>query len=116
MLPLLMTAALRDRRLTIQQVVRLISAGPARLFGLAPQKGTLQPGADADVCLYDPRAASKLSYEHMWSQARDVDRLYLEREFQGRVVSTFVRGRRVFHDDAIVTSPGHAHFVRPLQR
>jgi allantoinase len=115
MLPLLMTAALRDQRLTVPQVVGLISAEPARLFGLAPQKGKLQPGADADICLYDPRVPAKLSYEQMWSQARDVDRLYLDCEFQGRVVSTFVRGARVFHDGEILASPGSGQFVFPVQ-
>ena len=43
MLPLLMTAALRDRRLTVEQVVRLISSEPARLFGIAPAKAYSGP-------------------------------------------------------------------------
>jgi allantoinase len=113
MLPLLMTAALRDRHLTVQQVVRLISTEPARLFGLAPRKGSLQPGADADICIYDPRRPTTLSHEKMWSQARDVDKLYLDCIFQGHVVSTFVRGQCVFHDNEIVTQPGSGQFVTP---
>jgi allantoinase len=113
MLPLLMTAALRDNRLTIQQVVRLISSEPARLFGIAPRKGTLQPGADADLCLYDPRPMTKLTHDQMWSQAKDVDKLYLDMEFQGKVVSTFVRGRRVFHEGEVLASKGSGRFVRP---
>lgn len=115
MLPLLMTAALRDQRLTVEKVVRLISSGPARLFGLAPRKGTLQPGADADICLYDPRPTTVLRYEQMWSQARDVDKLYNGIEFQGRVVSTFVRGQRVFHEGEIVAAAGSGGFVSPNQ-
>jgi dihydropyrimidinase len=34
-------------------------------------------------------------------------------ELQGRVVSTWVRGRRVFSDGTIVGPPGHGRFVRP---
>jgi dihydroorotase-like cyclic amidohydrolase len=113
MLPLLMTAALRDRRLTVEQVVQLISSEPARLFGIAPGKGTLQPGADADICLYDPRPPTTLTYEQMWSQARDVDKLYLDIEFQGKVVSTFVRGERVFHKGDILAAQGSGQFVAP---
>lgn len=113
MLPLLVTAALRDKRLSLEQVVRLISSKPARLFGLAPRKGTLQPGADADICLYDPRPTTRLSHEQMMSQARDVDKLYLDMEFQGRVVSTFVRGQRVFHQGEIVAQKGSGCFIAP---
>jgi allantoinase len=113
MLPILMTAALRDKRLTIEQVVRLISSEPARLFGLAPRKGAIQPGAEADLCLYDPRPAAVLRHEQMWSQARDIDKLYLDREFQGRVVSTFVRGQRVFQEGEILAQRGSGCFVRP---
>jgi len=113
MLPILMTAALRDHKLPAEQVVRLVSSEPARLFGLAPRKGTLQPGADADLCLYDPQPVATLRYEDMWSQARDIDKLYLDMEFQGRVVSTFVRGRRVFHEGQILAPAGSGCFVRP---
>ncbi len=114
MLPLLMTAALRDKRLSVQDVVRLISAEPARLFGLSPRKGVLQPGGDADICLYDPREKAILSYNLMWSQARDVDKLYLDIETQGKVVSTFVRGKKIFDQGYILVSAGQGQFIAPL--
>lgn len=115
MLPLLMTAALRDKRLTVEQVVKLISSEPAKLFGLAPRKGTLQPGADADICLYDPRPLTTLKYDKMWSQAKDVDKLYLDIESQGEVISTYVRGQSVFHKGEIQASAGSGQFVAPQQ-
>jgi dihydropyrimidinase len=83
------------------------------LFGIAPGKGTLQPGTDADICLYDPRPPTTLTYEQMWSQARDVDKLYLDIEFQGKVVSTLVRGERVFHKGDILAAKGSGQFVAP---
>jgi dihydroorotase-like cyclic amidohydrolase len=114
LLPILMTAALRDKRLPLEQVVRLISSEPARLFGIAPRKGTLQPGADADICLYDPRPATTLRYEQMLSQARDIDKLYLDLPLQGRVVSTLVRGQLVFHEGEILAPAGSGQFVRGM--
>jgi allantoinase len=113
LLPILMTAALRDKRLSLEQVVRLISSEPARLFNVAPRKGTLQPGADADICLYDPRPATVFRYEQMLSQARDIDKLYLNLPLQGRVVSTLVRGQVVFHEGEILVPAGSGQFVRP---
>jgi allantoinase len=113
MLPLLMTAALRDKRLPVEQVVRLISSEPARLFNIAHRKGSLRPGMDADVCLYDPRPATTLRYEQMLSQARDVDKLYLNLELQGKVVATLVRGQVVFQDGEILVPAGSGQFIAP---
>ncbi len=111
MLPLLMTAALRDKRLTVENVVRLICTQPARLFGLIPRKGIIQAGAEADICLYDPRPTSSLSHGQMWSQAKDVDKLYLDIELQGKIISTYVRGKRVFHQGEILAQAGNGNFV-----
>jgi dihydroorotase-like cyclic amidohydrolase len=113
MLPILMTAALRDKRLRVEQVVRLISSEPARLFNIAHRKGALQPGADADICLYDPRPATVLRYEQMLSQARDVDKLYLNCELQGKVVATLVRGRVVYQEGEILVPAGSGQFIAP---
>lgn len=43
--------------------VRLISEGPARIFGLYPRKGSLDIGADADLVLWDPAVDSEISSE-----------------------------------------------------
>lgn len=112
LLPLMMTAALQGR-LPVEQVIRLISAEPARLFNLAPRKGTIAPGADADICLYDPRPATVMRREAMWSQARDVDKLYEDMPLQGQVVATLSRGRLVFREGEILARAGSGGFIAP---
>ena len=52
-LPVLLTEGVRRGRLTIEQVVELTSSNAARLFGLYPRKGTLEPGSDADLVIVD---------------------------------------------------------------
>jgi dihydropyrimidinase len=42
------------RRISPQRFVELTSTGPARIFGMHPHKGTVQPGADADLIIVDP--------------------------------------------------------------
>ena len=74
-----------------------------------------QTGANADLCLYNPRPLTTLNYEKMWSQARDVDKLYLDIESQGEVISTYVRGQRVFHQGEILAPAGSGQFVAPRQ-
>jgi allantoinase len=112
LLPMMMTAALKGR-ISVEQVVRLISAEPARLFGLAPRKGTIATGADADICIYDPSPTMVMTREQMWSQARDVNKLYEGMSMQGRVVATLSAGRIVFHEGEIVAPAGSGRFIVP---
>ena len=98
------------RGLPVARLAELLARGPARRFGLAPAKGSLRPGADADVVLLDPAAT--------WTIARDdlLDRHRLSpfagRTLQGRVVRTILRGRTVARDGRVVAPPGG----RVLQR
>jgi dihydropyrimidinase/dihydroorotase/allantoinase len=112
LLPMMMTAAL-EGRLSVEQVVRLISAEPARLFGLESRKGTIEPGLDADVCIYDPRPQTVMSRDKMFSKARDVDKLYEGMPLQGEVVTTVSAGRVVYGDGQILAEKGSGRFVRP---
>jgi dihydropyrimidinase len=45
-----------ERRLSLNRWVDVIAAAPARLFGLYPRKGTIAPGSDADLVVFDPDA------------------------------------------------------------
>jgi allantoinase len=112
LVPMMLTAALRGR-LSVEQVVRLISAEPARLYGLAPRKGTIAPGADADICVYDPRRENVMTREQMWSKARDIDKLYDGVTLQGGVVATICGGRIVFRGGKILAPAGSGGFVAP---
>ena len=54
-------------RLSICELVRLLCANPSRLYGLYPRKGTLQPGADADVVILDPAKRRTLTHAGLHS-------------------------------------------------
>jgi dihydropyrimidinase len=43
-------------RLSLNRFVELVATTPAKLFGLYPRKGTLAPGSDADIVVWDPNA------------------------------------------------------------
>ena len=50
-------------RLSVNRWVELTSTSPAKLFGLFPRKGTIAPGSDADIVIFDPEAELVLSHE-----------------------------------------------------
>ena len=107
MLPLLLTAV-HQGRLSLTELVRLTSAGPAAAFGLA-QKGQLAPGYDADITLVDPGAA--------WTFG---DRRYYTRcnwspfaawQMQGRVERVFLRGKLVMAEGTVSATAGSGRRV-----
>jgi allantoinase len=110
--PVMMDAA-ASGRLSVPQVVKLVSANPARLFRLYPQKGVIQAGSDADLILVDPRAEWTVDPELMFSRSRYTDKFYAGRRLKGRVMSTMVGGRLVYHQGKIVGQQGGGAFVRP---
>ena len=85
--------------------IELACATPARMFGLYPRKGTIAPGADADVVIYDPHAAHDalgVATHHM-----NVDySAYEGKEITGRVDTVLSRGRVVIDDGAVPRPAG----------
>jgi allantoinase len=103
LLALLYDEGVTGRELAPAALERLLAAAPARRFGLAPGKGELAVGADADVTLLDPAAT--------WTVARadllDRHRLspFVGRTLRGRVVRTILRGRTIARDGRVVGEP-----------
>ena len=94
---------MRKRGLPLQDLVRWMSAQPAKLAGMEERKGAIAAGWDADLVAFDPDAeftltAADLHYRHLVSP-------YLGERLHGRVSATFVRGVAVFKDGAFPGSP-----------
>jgi allantoinase len=90
-------------------LVRLVSEGPARRFGLWPRKGQLAPGADADVLVLDPAAEWEIDPAALvtaagWSP-------YAGRRVRGRVLAAFSRGVQVWDGCDVLAAPGHGAFL-----
>jgi allantoinase len=90
--PFLIDAALTGR-LGLQDLVRLTSAAPAARYGLAPRKGSLAPGSDADFVLVDPQGSWEVRDSDVISKAGWSP--YAGRTFQGRIEATYLRGAPV---------------------
>jgi allantoinase len=108
--PLVLDEAFHRRGLPLEAFVRFSSANAARISGTYPRKGTLLPGADADVVLYDLErewqgdAASQQFSKNPWSP-------FDGRRARARVVRTLVRGETVYAGGEIVTTPGRGRFL-----
>jgi dihydroorotase-like cyclic amidohydrolase len=98
--PILLDGA-RAGRISYERVVAVYSETPARLYGLHPRKGSLEPGADADLVLVDPDRRWTVRDEDILSKAGWSP--YSGRTFVGGAVKTFLRGR--------LSEPGAGTFV-----
>lgn len=105
-----MLSAANQGRISFQKAVEVCSTNVAKIFGCAPQKGTIAVGSDADIVLYDPNKKFTVTQANMHSH---VDYTVWEGlELQGYPVMTFSRGRLVYHDGGFVGEPGWGRFVR----
>lgn len=108
----MMDAALNGK-MSVEKAVQLISTNGAKRFGIHPQKGEIAVGSDADLIIYDPAATTTIHPDMLFSRAKDCDKLYEGRTFQGKIERTLVNGRTVFDNGTITGEPGWGKFVRP---
>jgi allantoinase len=108
--PLVLSEAVHQRGMSLPDFARFSATNSARAAGLYPRKGTILPGSDADLALYDLQAEWTVdSREQQFS--KNPWSPFEGRRVRGRVVRTIVRGRTVYCDGEITAPPGHGTFL-----
>lgn len=95
---------------SLTQLVSVLCANPAKLFGLYPQKGILQPGSDADVIIYDPAPEVTISIKDLHYVGGYTP--YEGMKVQGKVRTTISRGMVVVDEGRFVGKVGRGQFVK----
>jgi dihydroorotase len=90
-------------RLSLERLVDLTSAGPARVFGIAG-KGRIARGSDADLTIID--LGLKRRIENRWIASRCGWTPFDGMETVGWPVATLIRGRPVMREGEILGPPG----------
>jgi dihydropyrimidinase len=109
LLPLMVTYGVAEHRLSWSALAGLLATNPARIFGLYPTKGTLLPGADADVTIYDPAEGYVLTPDDLHGLAGYTP--FAGFPLRGRVKMTLSRGQVVYEQGEFTGRPGHGRFV-----
>jgi dihydropyrimidinase len=93
----------------LNRFVELVATAPAKMFGLYPRKGTIAPGSDADIVVFDATKERVLSAE---AQHMNVDySCYEGRSVRGLPEVVMQRGSVLVKDGAFHGSPGQGRFV-----
>lgn len=95
--------------LPLPVLVRAMAETPARLFGLADRKGTLMPGADADLIIVD--RASRRQIDMAEASPGMCPSPLAQRPLGGWPETTISRGEIVWHEDRCTAKPGRARFL-----
>lgn len=112
LLPLAYAGVVAGHGLPILRLAELVAANPARVFGLAPRKGQLTAGADADLVVLDPAGTTLIGPGAMQSSATWSP--YDGMELPGRIGLTMVRGQVVYDGSSVTGRPGGGQLVPPL--
>ena len=109
-MPILWTEGVGSGRLTPNQFVAMHCTNPARIFGLYPKKGSLLPGADADIALWDPN--KEITYGVQVAHHRTDHNLYEGWQLRGFPVMVFLRGQKIVDGENWYGNPGGGRYLQ----
>lgn len=96
-------------RLTRSEFVKVTSTHAAQIFGLHPQKGTIEPGADADLVVWDPDQTRVISAK---THHQKIDfNIFEGMEVRGGPQATLSRGEVVFESGNVLAAKGRGRYL-----
>lgn len=80
-----------------ESIIDKFTKEPAKAYGLYPRKGSLLPGADADILIFDPKESTKVE---------ETDSIYDGYKLQGAVKKVFLRGQLLVEEETVFPMTG----------
>ena len=109
-LPILFSKGVGEGRITLNEFVALTSTNHARMYGLYPNKGSIAPGFDADLVLWDPNRRETISQTLLYHGADYTP--YEGLAVTGWPVVTILRGEVVAQEGRILAPKGGGRFLK----
>jgi dihydropyrimidinase len=106
---LLYSEGVAQDRISLSRFVELIATNPARNFGLFPKKGTLLPGSDADIVLFDPAASWTMG--QATSHSSNDWHAYEGIEITGKIQQVFSRGELIIDGEICLAEMGRGRYL-----
>ena len=109
-LMLLFSEGFMKGRISLPQVVKYASSEPCRMFGMYPQKGSLEPGTDADIVIIDPSKKTLIDREYIRG-ASDYS-CYEGMTLDGSIERVFLRGSEIARNGRFTGKRGDGRYLR----
>jgi dihydropyrimidinase len=107
---ILFSAGVMTRRISLERFVALTATNHARAYGLAPRKGTITIGADADLAIWDPTITKPITHADIQDGTDYTP--YEGITVTGWPVETILRGETIVRAGAIVGKKGTGTFLK----
>jgi dihydropyrimidinase len=108
-LPILLNDGVNQNKITLEQFVQFTSTNAAKIFGMYPQKGTLEKNSDADITMIDLKKEKKVTSDLFGGFSDYI--VYEGRNLKGWPVKTIVRGEIVADEFEVIGKLGHGKLV-----
>ncbi|MBL7001336.1 MAG: dihydroorotase family protein [Nitrosopumilus sp.] len=108
-IPILLNDGVNQNRITLEQFIRFTSQNAAQIFGMYPQKGTLEKNSDADITMIDLKKEQKVTSDLFGGFSDYI--VYEGRNLRGWPVKTIVRGETIADDFEVIGKLGHGKLV-----
>ncbi len=109
LLPLMLSEGVNKGRITLEKLVEVLCYNNAKVFGLFPQKGTIQVGSDADLVIVDLDKTKKITLDRNHGCYDFIP--YDGWEVKGWPILTMLRGIVLVENDALVAKPGAGKYI-----
>lgn len=114
-MPVVWTYGVNQKRISLQRLVETCCTNPAKMFGLYPTKGSLLPGSDADLVLWDTKQGYTISAKTHQS-ACDTN-VYEGTKVDVTAHTVWIRGNKVYEAGKFMVEPGFGQYQkRPAGR
>lgn len=107
---LLYSGGVSEGRISLNRWVELCSTNPAKMFGMYPRKGSISPGSDADIVIWDPEKEYVLSV-HNHHMCADYS-MYEGRKMKGNAETVLSRGEIIIKDNEFLGKAGRGKFIK----
>lgn len=109
-LPVIYSEGVAKGRISISDMVRVLCAEPSRIYGLYPKKGVIQPGADGDIVIFDPKRENIITHATLHSA---VDYTCYEGfKVQGAIDLVMQRGNVIVKNNQFLGKKGDGHYLK----
>ncbi len=109
-IPLLFSEGVLKKRIDLNRFVQLVATHPARIMGLAPQKGTIAIGSDADLMILDPAREKMINTKSLHQRVDYTP--FAGMTVRGWPTTVLLRGEVVVRDGKFLGSKGFGRYIK----
>lgn len=100
-----------ERNTLLPTLSKITASNVAEIMHLAPKKGSLMPGCDADILVVDLNREWTFDGTRSFSKTKSIHNIYHGMQMKGKVLQTYVRGQLVYDEGKFFVQEGYGKYI-----